>query len=126
LLLDTHTRLWFYLGDAQLSSAANALILDAGNVKLISPASYWEIAIKVSIGKYALAEPYEDLIQHSIFDNGFDILPIEPRHTAALTGMAYLHRDPFDGLLIAQAVVEGMPIDSADVIFDQYPITRLW
>jgi PIN domain nuclease of toxin-antitoxin system len=75
LLLDTHTLLWFYLGDAQLSGRASALILDPGNSKVISPASYWEIAIKVSLGKYVLNEPYEDLIQHAIFDNGFDILP---------------------------------------------------
>jgi PIN domain nuclease of toxin-antitoxin system len=126
LLLDTHTLLWFYLGDAQLSGRANALILDASNRKVISPASYWEIAIKVSIGKYVLNEPYEDLIQHAIFDNGFDILAIEPKHTAALTRLPFHHKDPFDRLIIAQAQVEGVPVVGADTAFDQYPIVRLW
>ena len=126
LLLDTHTLLWFYLDDAQLSGAAKALILDASNLKYVSPASYWEVAIKVSIGKYVLAEPYEDLIQHAIFDNGFDILPIAPRHTAALIGLAFHHKDPFDRLLIAQALTEGMAVVSVDTAFDQYPVTRLW
>jgi PIN domain nuclease of toxin-antitoxin system len=126
LLLDTHTLLWFYLDDPQLSGTAKALILDPGNLKLVSPASYWEIAIKVSIGKYVLTEPYDDLIQHAVFDNGFDILPVEPRHTGALIGLAFHHKDPFDRLLIAQALVEGIPIVSNDVVLDQYPITRLW
>ncbi len=126
LLLDTHTLLWFYLGDPQLSAPANGLILDPANLKFVSPATYWEIAIKVSLGKYLLNEPYEDLIQHAIFDNGFAVLPIEPRHTAALLRLPFHHKDPFDRLLIAQAQVEGMPIVGADGAFDQYAITRLW
>ncbi len=69
---------------------------------------------------------YEDLIQHAIFDNGFDVLPIEPGHTAALTRLAFHHKDPFDRLLIAQAQVEGMAVVSADAVFDHYPIMRLW
>lgn len=126
MLLDTHTLLWFYLGDVQLSSPARAVILDPGNSKLISPASYWELAIKVSLGKYVLSESYSDFIQHAIFDNGFAILPVEPRHTAALITLPQHHKDPFDRLLIAQAVVEGIPVVSADVTFDLYPITRQW
>ena len=59
VLLDTHTFLWFILGDAQLSARAQAIIEDAGNEKLVSPASYWEIAIKISLGKYTLSTPYE-------------------------------------------------------------------
>ena len=126
LLLDTHTLLWFYLDDTQLSAPAKTAILDPGNAKLVSPASYWEVAIKVSLGKYALHESYEDFVQHAIFDNGFDVLPIEPRHTAALTRLPFHHRDPFDRLLIAQALVERTPLLSADGAFDPYPITRLW
>jgi PIN domain nuclease of toxin-antitoxin system len=126
LLLDTHTLLWFYLGDAQLSGRANAAILDPGNLKFVSPARYWELAIKVSLGKYVLNEPYEALIQHAVIDNGFDILPIEPRHTAALARLPFHHKDPFDRLLIAQAMVEGMWLVSTDAVVDRYPITRLW
>jgi PIN domain nuclease of toxin-antitoxin system len=126
LLLDTHTLLWFYQNDPKLSPRALAMILDPANDKFISPASYWEIAIKLSVGKYALSVPYEDFIRGAIDLNGFLYLPIEPRHTAALIALPYHHRDPFDRLLIAQAIIEGIPIVSADGAFDPYPITRLW
>ena len=126
ILLDTHTLLWFYLGDARLSGTARTGIHDPGNTKLVSPASYWELAIKVSLGKYVLTETYDELIQHAIFDNGFAILPVEPSHTAALIALPYHHKDPFDRLLIAQAQVEVTPLVSADALFDAYPITRLW
>jgi PIN domain nuclease of toxin-antitoxin system len=126
LLLDTHALLWFYLGDPQLSAAARLLIEDAANSKLVSPASYWELAIKIGLGKYTLTESYDEFIQHAIFDNGFLILPVEPRHTAALITLPKHHKDPFDRLLVAQAMVEGMPLVSADPALDPYPITRLW
>lgn len=126
LLLDTHTLLWFVLGDAQLSVAARQLIEDETNPKFVSPAAYWEIAIKISIGKYALNEPYEIFIDRAIRQNGFLTLPIEPRHTALLINMPFYHRDPFDRLIIAQAVVEGLAIVSADPVFDAYSVQRLW
>jgi PIN domain nuclease of toxin-antitoxin system len=78
ILLDTHTFLWFVLGDAKLSGTARAHIEDPQNDKLVSPASYWEIAIKISLGKYTLPQPYEDFMQKGIAGNGFSILPIEP------------------------------------------------
>jgi PIN domain nuclease of toxin-antitoxin system len=65
-------------------------------------------------------------VQESIVDNGFAILSIEPRHTAELVSLPYHHRDPFDRLLIAQAIVEGMPIISGDPALDAYPIRRVW
>jgi len=126
LLLDTHTLLWFVLGDAQLSAAARQLIEGVTNTKFASPATYWEIAIKISIGKYALNEPYETFIDRAIRQNGFFILPIEPRHTALLINMPFHHRDPFDRLIIAQAIVEGIAIVSADPVFDDYSVQRLW
>jgi PIN domain nuclease of toxin-antitoxin system len=126
LLLDTHAFLWFVLGDAQLSSTAKSSILDAANMKLVSPASYWEIAIKISLKKYTLHEPYEAFMQRGIFGNGFEILPIEPKHTAVLTTLPFHHRDPFDRLMIAQAMVEQMPIVSGDPAFDAYSVYRLW
>jgi PIN domain nuclease of toxin-antitoxin system len=126
LLLDTHALLWFYLGDSQLSRPAQDSIIDPNNIKLISPASYWEIAIKLSIQKYTLQVSYDEFIQEAVFDNGFEILPIEPRHTAALISLTFHHKDPFDRMLIAQATVEGIPIVSVDSKFDPYPITRLW
>lgn len=126
LLLDTHTLLWFALGDAQLSATARQLIEDSANTKFVSPASYWEIAIKISIGKYVLHQQYETFFDRAIRQNGFLILPIEVRHTAALTNLPYHHRDPFDRLLVAQAMVEGLSLVSIDSVLDAYPIQRLW
>jgi PIN domain nuclease of toxin-antitoxin system len=126
LLLDTHALLWFYLGDLQLSAVAQAAIADPGNGKFVSPASYWELAIKINLGKYVLAETYDEFIEHAIFDNGFAILPVEPKHTAALIVLPRHHKDPFDRLLVAQAQIEGIPLVSGDAILDQYPISRLW
>ncbi|MCI0338414.1 MAG: type II toxin-antitoxin system VapC family toxin [Acidobacteria bacterium] len=126
LFLDTHTFLWFVLGDLQLSARARQLIEDVANAKFLSPAVYWEIAIKISIGKYALKEPYESFMDRAIRQNGFIILPIEPRHTAVLTNLPFHHRDPFDRLIIAQAMVEQMPVVTVDAAFDNYSVTRLW
>lgn len=126
LLLDTHALLWFVLGDASLSATARQLIEDAANSKHVSPASYWELAIKISIGKYALHEPYETFMDRAIRQNGFQILPIEPRHTAALINLPFHHRDPFDRLMVAQAIVENLILVSADPAFDAYSIQRLW
>ncbi len=108
LLLDTHALLWFGLNDSKLSANATSLILDTAHEKLVSPASYWEIAIKISLKKYALNKPYE-LFMHEVIDlNGFAYLHIEPRHTAQLISLPHLkdHKDPFDRLLVAQALAE--------------------
>ncbi len=126
IILDTHAWLWFYLGDSQLSERARSLIEDPANSKLVSPGSYWELAIKVSLGKYQLTESYDDLIQHAIFDNGFGIVPIEPRHTALLAAMPFHHKDPFDRLVAAQAIAESTAIVSADAALDAYGVQRLW
>jgi PIN domain nuclease of toxin-antitoxin system len=126
LLLDTHTLLWFALGDPQLSARASASIVDPASIKLVSPASYWEIAIKMSLGKYTLNKPFEEFFRNAIDLNGFIHLPIEPRHAAALIAMPHHHKDPFDRLLIAQATVEGIPIVSADAAFDPYGVSRIW
>ena len=126
VLLDTHTWLWFVLGDARLSTTARSQIEDPAHEKWVSPASYWEIAIKISVGKYILPQPYGQFIDRAIGDNGFLILPIEPKHTEMLTTLPFHHRDPFDRLLIAQALVEQMAVLSADPALDAYPITRIW
>lgn len=126
LLLDTHALLWFLLDDEHLSAAAKALIIDSANDVEISPASYWEIAIKISLRKYHLPESLEVFFEREIATNAFRLLAIEPRHVAPLTSLPFYHRDPFDRLLIAQAMVEAIPIVSNDPAFDAYPVTRLW
>lgn len=114
------------LGDASLSTTARQLIEDPANTKFVSPASYWELAIKISIGKYALHQPYETFLDRAIRQNGSLILPIEPQHTAALINLPFHHRDPFDRLMVAQAMVESLALVSTDAVFDAYPIQRLW
>jgi PIN domain nuclease of toxin-antitoxin system len=118
LLLDTHTFLWFVLDDAQLSTFARSLIEDPSNDVFLSPASYWEIAIKVGLGKLDLRSSYDDFMQRGIAGNDFAILPIEPRHTSLLATLPLHHRDPFDRLLVAQAKVENFAIVSADEALD--------
>jgi PIN domain nuclease of toxin-antitoxin system len=126
LLLDTHAFRWFLLDDPQLSMAAGNLIDDPDNDIEINPATYREIAIKVSLRKYELPEPFEVFIEREISINDFHILRVEPKHTAALARMPFYHHDPFDRLLIAQAMVEQIPLVSADLAFEAYVITRLW
>ena len=126
LLLDTHSFLWFVLNDAQLSAPARAAISDPANDVLVSPATYWEIAVKVSTGKYTLAAPYQDFIQHAIDDNDFEVLPVEVRYTALVAAMPFHHKDPFDRLLIAQALAEDIPLVSNEALFDAYGVRRLW
>jgi PIN domain nuclease of toxin-antitoxin system len=128
LLLDTHVLLWYTTNDPQLSKVAESAIVDSANDVFMSPASYWEIAIKVSIGKLVLHQPYEDFVDACINRYGFVILPVEPRHTARVAALPFPpnHKDPFDRLIIAQALVEGMSVVSADSKLDPYGVTRLW
>ena len=126
LLLDTHAMYWYIEGDPQLSGTAQTLIQDASNELLISPASYWEIAIKVSIGKWQLNRSYEDFLDLALNQYGFQVLPILPTHTARVIGLPFHHKDPFDRLLVAQGLVEGIPIISSDPALDAYGIKRLW
>jgi PIN domain nuclease of toxin-antitoxin system len=116
LLLDTHVLLWYTTNDPQLNKVAESAIVDSANDVFMSPASYWEIAIKVSIGKLVLHQPYEDFVDACVNRYGFVILPVEPRHTARVAALPFPpnHKDPFDRLIVAQALVEGMSVVSAD------------
>jgi PIN domain nuclease of toxin-antitoxin system len=125
-LLDTHAFLWFILNDKALSSTARQHIIDPTNMIEISPASYWEIAIKVAIGKYMLKQLYQTFLEDQVTKNSFLILPIEIKHTAVLTTLPMHHRDPFDRLLVAQALVEQIAIISGDPQFDAYGVLRIW
>src|SRR5579872_5414533 len=103
LLLDSHALLWFVWNHANLSATARTLITNPKNTLLLSAASIWEIAIKVSIGKLTLADPYDVFMSQAISTTGLTILPIEVRHAAVLTTLPFHHRDPFDRMLVAQA-----------------------
>jgi len=126
LLLDTHTFLRFVLDDAQLSTPARTLIEDPANDVVVSPASYWEIAIKVRLGKLDLRASYDDFMHRGIAGNDFGIVPIQPRHTSLLTTLPLHHGDPFNRLLVAQATIENFAIVSADEALDAYGVRRLW
>ena len=125
LLLDTHIFLWFIIGSPNLSTPARELIEDVANEKFVSAASLWEIAIKSSLGKLSLSAPFAELIPQQLSLNGFELLHIEIDHAAIVATLPFHHRDPFDRLLIAQSMVEKMPIVSVDAMFDAYPIARL-
>ena len=126
LLLDTHTMLWFFWDDPQLSARAKAIIEDADSRKLVSIASCWEIAIKVGLGKLDLGEPSRSFLPREIARSNFELLPISLGHATMVEGLVAHHRDPFDRLLVAQAMTEGLPLVSTDGIFDEYGINRLW
>lgn len=129
LLLDTHAFLWYMAGSGELSDLARELIEDDSNERLLSTAAPWEMAIKYSLGRLELAEPFESLIPRLIEQNGLSLLDITVEHTSAVAALPYpdsKHRDPFDRLMIAQCKVEGIPIISIDSRFDDYEVERLW
>lgn len=126
ILLDTHTFLWFVTNDAQLSENALNAVAEPTNEILVSPASYWEIAIKVSLGKYPLTVPIETFFREGIEGSGMAILPIEIRHAAVLATLPMHHKDPFDRMIVSQAIVEQVSIVSADTALDGYSVQRLW
>ena len=126
LLLDTHSFLWFWWDDPQLSETAKQAICDPTNRKLISTASCWEIAIKVSLKKLDLGAPYRGFIHQHMVRNNFELLQITDEHLAGIVDLPFHHKDPFDRLLIAQSVYEQIPIVSADLQFDAYGGSRIW
>jgi PIN domain nuclease of toxin-antitoxin system len=125
-LLDTHTLLWFLLDDPKLAQPARDFIADGTNDILVSPASYWEIAIKISLGKYRLPEPLGVFMERELTQNALRILQIFPRHASLLTDLPFHHRDPFDRLLIAQCLADKLPIVSGDARIDDYGVERIW
>jgi PIN domain nuclease of toxin-antitoxin system len=126
LLLDTHALLWFLKNDPQLSAAAKGAIEDAANRKLVSIASCWEIAIKAGLGKLKLDEPAGVLLDREIPRNNLELLSISLEHATAVETLPAHHKDPFDRLLIAQAIAENVPVVCADPQFDAYGVRRVW
>ncbi|MEO2092049.1 MAG: type II toxin-antitoxin system VapC family toxin [Gemmataceae bacterium] len=126
--LDMHSRVRFAVSVPQVFATGRTVIADPANEVLVSPASYWEIAIKVSLGKWRLQQPFADLIDSLWTVYGFRVLHITPDHAERLLTLPHPqnHRDPFDRLLIAQALAEGMPLVSVDDKLDQYGVTRVW
>lgn len=126
LLLDTHAFLWFVTNDSNLSEAALEFVAEPTNEVLVSPASCWEIAIKVSLGKYLLTAPFEEFFREGIEENDMAVLPIDIRHAAVLSSLPMHHKDPFDRMMVSQAIAEQIPIVSRDASLDAYGVRRLW
>ena len=126
LLLDTHIFLWWVNDSPELTVAARLAIADSGNACFLSLASCWEMAIKSSLGKLRLAKPVERFVTEQLSKNGFRLLNIKLRHAAKVENLPFNHRDPFDRLLIAQAMTDKLTIVSADNVFAGYAVKVLW
>jgi PIN domain nuclease of toxin-antitoxin system len=126
LLLDTHAFLWFVSGDARLSAVARTLIEDGGNLKLVSIASLWEMAIKLSMGRLTFNSSFEDFVPRQMEINGFDLFHVQVQHLAKIVSLPFHHRDPFDRLLAGQCLSDGLDLISCDPVFDLYGVRRVW
>jgi PIN domain nuclease of toxin-antitoxin system len=126
LLLDTHTLLWFLANDARLSPMAKTAIEDTTNDRWLSPISLLEIAIKVRIGKLPLPAPFAVMFPADLLTAGIHLLPLDADHIEPLTTLPQHHKDPFDRLIAATALVERLTLVSADPAFDADDVVRLW
>lgn len=125
-LLDTHAFLWLDTAPERLSARATEICRNLENRLMLSVASLWEIQIKSNLGKLRLPMPLERIVREQQKTNGIRLLPIKPRHIYALTALPDHHRDPFDRLLIAQAMVERCSLITGDALLALYPVTVLW
>lgn len=125
-ILDTNTLLWIVTDDQRLSKIAKSTYLKTENIMFLSVASLWEIVIKVSLKKLEIKLSLENFIEQHIIGNDIKILNIESVHLYSLEKMPFHHRDPFDRLIISQAIYENMSVISFDQNFDSYPIKRTW
>ena len=125
ILLDTHAFIWFLEGSDRLSEKAKNAIESKTNSSYISIASLWEMAVKVSIGKMDMEMSFDDLNQLA-YDNKITILPITFEHTKLISQLPFHHKDPFDRMIITQALVENMPILTIDNYFSAYTRNIIW
>lgn len=126
LLLDTHALLWWLAGDAALSAPARQAIGDEANIVFVSAASAMEIATKFRIGKLAGAAALVHDFEMILAQQGFEQLAISVHHARLAGEMNIPHRDPFDRLLIAQALAEQQVLISNEALFDGFAVQRLW
>ncbi|CAB3389599.1 type II toxin-antitoxin system VapC family toxin [Kyrpidia spormannii] len=125
-LLDTHVFLWWITDDGRMSKRARAIIQDTRNELYLSAASAWEIAIKAALGRIRVYEDLDRFMTQQMNENGIVDLPVEILHALGVYGLPDLHRDPFDRLLVAQAIQEGMPIITADEWIKRYDVETIW
>lgn len=126
LLLDTHAFIWWITNSPRLSAVARAAVLSAEGTVFVSAATGWEIAIKAALGKIDLLDNPAVLIPEQIDLHGFSVLPIDMRHALHVGLLPPHHRDPFDRILVAQSLVEGLPIVTADPLIALYGVPTVW
>ena len=126
VLLDTHAFLWSITGDDRLSKTAEEIFMDPDNNLFFSAASFWEICIKMSLGKLSLKRGWFKTIQEEMRINAVQWLPVEMQHCVELTKLPFHHRDPFDRMLIAQALAEDLQLLSRDGRLSAYEIELIW
>jgi len=126
LLLDVHSLIWALDDPTRLSPPAAAELRNLSNQLLLGAGTLWEIAIKVGLGRLTLSLPYRHWMAKAVADLSLSILPITVEYADVQAGLPQHHRDPFDRLIVAQAIVEGIPVISADPQLDAYGITRIW
>jgi PIN domain nuclease of toxin-antitoxin system len=125
IIIDTHTFLWFINDSPELPNDLAELLESPIDVA-ISVGSLWEIAIKVGLNKLNIGDDYQAFIAYHLSANNIDILPITIQHLSIISQLPQHHKDPFDRLIIAQAIAENIPVISIDKKFDLYPIQRQW
>jgi len=126
LLLDTHAFIWWDSEPEKLSPRAMSLCQDSGNQLHLSVASLWEIQLKSHLGKLRLSTPLPDIVAAQQEANGLVLLSIHPNHTYALDGLPALHKDPFDRMLVVQALSEGLRLITHDELIRTYPVDVEW
>jgi len=126
ILLDTCTFLWIITDDPRLSQQARKLFIDTENEVYLSVASTWEIAIKYNLDKLSLPKPPQKYIPSKRKEHDIDSLPLDEEATLCLTKLPNLHKDPFDRILICQAIVAGLIILTPDELITQYPLRSVW
>ncbi|MEM6314399.1 MAG: type II toxin-antitoxin system VapC family toxin [Planctomycetota bacterium] len=126
ILIDTHVFLWRMREPERLTRAVTALIEDHENTLLVSPASYLETAIKASLGHLVFPDGFVAFWEAGLVGGGFGVLPFELDHAERLSTLPLHHRDPFDRMLVAQTLVEQVPLVSRDTQLDAYGVDRRW
>jgi PIN domain nuclease of toxin-antitoxin system len=126
LLLDTHAFLWWVGAARDLSRRARSAIGSGRNECFVSIASGWEIAIKVSLGTLKVDGALDRFLPEQLATNGFKPLPVDLKHCARVATLPFHHRDPFDRLLVAQALEDDLAIVTVDPVFAKYGVKRIW
>ena len=126
ILLDTATFLWILTDSRKLSARARELFADSGNEVFLSVVSCWEIAIKHSLGRLPLPEPPAQLVPAQRESHGILALPLEEEAALHVGRLPRIHLDPFDRMLISQALVHGLAMLTCDEVIAQYPVRTVW